>query len=63
MEGEDTIDRFLNPRRLESFKGQMPAEGLQVYIIRDALRLPKSPVIFKNIYPFYTIEDIKKLYG
>ena len=60
MEDEDTIEQFLNPRRLDSFKGQMPAEGLQVYIIRDALRLPKSPVIFKNIYPFYTIEDIKR---
>ena len=58
MESNDTIDRFLNPRRLSTLKGEMPP--LHVYIIRDALRLPKSPTILKNIYPFYTIEDIKR---
>jgi len=58
MESNDTIDRFLNPRRLSTLKGEIPP--LHVYIIRDALRLPKSPIILKNIYPFYTIEDIKR---
>jgi hypothetical protein len=54
-----SIDSLINPERLTTLKGTIPSEGVKIYVINDILRLPKTPVILKNIFPFTTIEDLK----
>jgi len=54
-----SIDRLVNPERLTTLKGNVPSEGVKIYVINDILRLPKTPIILKNIFPFTTVEDLK----
>jgi len=53
------IEEILKPVRLTTLKGTIPSEGVKVYVIRDVLRLPKTPIILPDIFPFSTVEDIK----
>ena len=54
-----SIDRLINPERITTLKGNVPSEGVKIYVINDILRLPKTPIILKNVFPFTTIEDLK----
>lgn len=55
----EPINKLLEPTRISSLRGTIPAEGVKVYIIDNVLRLPKEPTLIKNIFPFSTVEDLK----
>ena len=51
------IGDLIKPSLLSSLKNDYE---LKVYIVRDPLRPPKDPVKLHSIFPFSTIEDVKR---
>ena len=53
----DAIGDLINPSLLPSLKNDYE---IKVYIVRDPLRPPKEPIRLRSIFPFSTIEDVKR---
>lgn len=53
----DAIGDLINPSLLPSLKNDYE---LKVYIVRDPLRPPREPTKLRSIFPFSTIEDVKR---